>query len=258
MNRKYQKELQKTLPDVLNAYSHYDSNYGNSYFIKPLPNLLKTERHALKLLYTTETNEYEFIKKLRESGKNKSCPVCGSLAGATIDHYLPRGIYPEYSVYTWNLIPACFDCNTHHNDTYAGAGVNDRMIHPYYDGFVVQRLLSVEITPPYWAAELAFVPINVTGAARDICLWHIENVINKTSAVERITAMWGNITRDKLTARSFFGKHDKLRNLKKAVKAKLKDQDLLLGAQNNWESALFHGLSSDDDVLRWILDGCPR
>jgi hypothetical protein len=256
--RKYYKELQNVLEPVLGAYAQYNANNGCAYFIKPLPNLNKAEKHALKLLYSTSANEYEFLSVLRESGKKISCPVCGSLAGATLDHYLPKSVYPEYSVYSWNLVPACFDCNTHHNDVCAGAGVNERMIHPYYDGFVAQRLLSVEIEAPYWAAKLRLVPINVNGAAKDVCTWHIENVINKTSALERIIAMWGNITRDKSSARAFFGRHEKIRNLKKSVKKKLLEQDLLLGAQNNWESALFHGIFSNDNVLEWILIGCPR
>jgi hypothetical protein len=258
LGRKYHRELQSILQPVLGAYGAYDANNGNAYLIRPLPNLTKTEKHALKLLYSTGVNEYEFLMLLRESGKKISCPVCGSLAGATLDHYLPKAAYPEYSVYTWNLIPACFDCNTHHNDTYAGAGISERMIHPYYDEFVARRLLSVEIIAPFWGAKLRLVPINVDGASRDVCEWHIENVINKTSALDRIISMWGNITRDKSSARAFFGRHEKIRNLKKAVKKKLREQDLLLGAENNWESALFHGISTDDKVLEWILIGCPR
>jgi hypothetical protein len=255
-NRKYHGNLQNVLAPVLNSYNLYNQGRGNPHLLTPINGLSKTEKHALKLLYATEANEYAFIPIIRAQGKKSACPVCGSQSAATLDHYLPRSKYPEFSVYSWNLIPACFDCNTHRNDTYVGIGIHDRLIHPYYDNFVSRRLLSIKIDPPYWGAKLTFVPCNVSGSEEAICLWHIQNIIDKTSALDRVTAIWGNITRNKESARVIFGRHQTLRQFKKSVEKTLNARDLSYGATNNWESALFHGILRNNDVLNWIFMGC--
>ena len=253
IKRKYQKQLQNKLVDVLNAYNDYDMHEGNPHALMPVK-MNKVEAHALKLLYGTELGEYVFLDALRTAGKSKLCPVCGSQSGATLDHYLPKTTYPEYSAYSWNLIPACFDCNTHHSDTCSGTAPNERMIHPYYDKFVDQRILSVDITSPYWGAKVSFVPFGVKGADRDICAWHIENVINKTSGPARIGDIWGNIVRDKISVQEVFGKHKDLPGLRGAVKSAMLSSDVMFGGKNNWQSALLHGIQKNRSVLNWMLN----
>jgi len=40
------------------------------------------------------------------------CPYCGTTLPGTLDHYLPRNSFPEYSVHMLNLIPCCSVCNS--------------------------------------------------------------------------------------------------------------------------------------------------
>lgn len=60
------------------------------------------------------------------------CPLCGVGQVSTLDHYLPKGRYPQLSVVPLNLIPACKDCNS-------GKGVaiafcaEDQSLHPYFE-----------------------------------------------------------------------------------------------------------------------------
>lgn len=64
---------------------------------------------------------------------NDSCPLCGGLGHArTIDHYLPKANYPQFSILPYNLVPACRDCNTDKgNPIITDAG--KQLFHPYYD-----------------------------------------------------------------------------------------------------------------------------
>lgn len=39
------------------------------------------------------------------------CALCGQTSAATLDHYLPKQVFPEYSVFPLNLIPCCWSCN---------------------------------------------------------------------------------------------------------------------------------------------------
>ena len=61
------------------------------------------------------------------------CPLCGGLGHTwTLDHYLPKAIFPSYSVHPSNLVPSCRDCNSGKNASF-GAGVHEQTLHPYFD-----------------------------------------------------------------------------------------------------------------------------
>lgn len=40
------------------------------------------------------------------------CPYCGINQTSTIDHYLPKADYEQFSVFPPNLVPSCGECNT--------------------------------------------------------------------------------------------------------------------------------------------------
>ena len=46
------------------------------------------------------------------SVEDNICPYCSQRLIKTLDHYLPKSIYPYFSVTPINLVPACRDCNT--------------------------------------------------------------------------------------------------------------------------------------------------
>ncbi|MEV0058297.1 HNH endonuclease signature motif containing protein [Nocardia sp. NPDC050718] len=59
------------------------------------------------------------------------CPMCGQREASTLDHFLPKEIFPEYSIFPLNLIPACPECNTQKR-SYVGDH-QTRLIHAYLD-----------------------------------------------------------------------------------------------------------------------------
>ncbi len=96
------------------------------------------------------------------------CPLCGNLGHvSTLDHYLPKAMFPAYSVHPGNLVPSCRDCNTGKNATF-GAEAHEQTLHPYFEQAKffeerwivasVQRcnpiLVQFECVPPdHWTAS---------------------------------------------------------------------------------------------------------
>ena len=94
------------------------------------------------------------------------CPFCGGLGHAwTLDHYLPKAIFPAYSVHPSNLVPCCRDCNSGKSASF-GMSMQEQTLHPYLDHaqFFEERwvvasvypsnpiLLQFECTPPnHWS-----------------------------------------------------------------------------------------------------------
>jgi hypothetical protein len=50
------------------------------------------------------------IKK-QDAERRAQCQYCCIGPPATLDHYLGRKTYPEFSVYSRNLVPSCHECN---------------------------------------------------------------------------------------------------------------------------------------------------
>ena len=70
------------------------------------------------------------------SAKNPKiqCPFCGGISTPSqIDHFLPKSRYGHFSVFPYNLIPICKDCNTEFKKEFFPTEKNKQLIHPYLD-----------------------------------------------------------------------------------------------------------------------------
>ncbi|EKP8856571.1 hypothetical protein P4J96_001469 [Salmonella enterica] len=78
------------------------------------------------------------------------CPSCGEDGTPnTLDHYLPKNFFPEFSVTLVNLFPMCDICQGA-----KGVKINDDngkrlFIHPYYDSFIERQVLILDIHKPF-------------------------------------------------------------------------------------------------------------
>ena len=88
----------------------------------PLPDPIKA---ILKGHYKSPPQDMGFIKTLREDGRVKTCPMCGSFKGGTLDHLMPQADFAAFAVFGLNLIPAC-DCNTMRSKTLTGPHPGER------------------------------------------------------------------------------------------------------------------------------------
>jgi hypothetical protein len=58
--------------------------------------------------------------------------MCLKGQATTLDHFLPQDLYPEFSIFALNLIPACAICNNIKR-TLLGTDATGRFIHAYLD-----------------------------------------------------------------------------------------------------------------------------
>ena len=63
------------------------------------------------------------------------CPFCGGLGERpnTIDHYLPKSLFPQFSILPLNLLPACGICNTTCKGRTFAETECSQIIHPVLD-----------------------------------------------------------------------------------------------------------------------------
>ncbi|MCM4085154.1 HNH endonuclease [Paractinoplanes hotanensis] len=72
------------------------------------------------------------------------CPMCDGGPVATLDHYLPKSVFPEFSVMPKNLVPVCYRCNNIKQDVIEESG--RRFLHSYFEDPPIEALLDAEVS----------------------------------------------------------------------------------------------------------------
>lgn len=82
--------------------------------------------------------------KLLASPVHGRCPLCGQGLVNTLDHHLPKSLYPALAVVPTNLIPSCFDCNKAKLDI-KPISAEYETIHPYFDDIETDLWLHARV-----------------------------------------------------------------------------------------------------------------
>ena len=102
--------LQLHVATLKAAYTQYCAVNGNVSAVAPVVLPAQIAAH-LRGHYKSPPQSLAHIKALRENSSSKTCSMCGSLHGGTLDHLMDKDTYPAFSIFTQNLVPACL-CNS--------------------------------------------------------------------------------------------------------------------------------------------------
>lgn len=231
--------------DWIAAYGRYRQNQGNPFAINP-HDFGEDVGDLQYKLYDTRKRSGELARMRRKKGL-LSCPVCGSPVTGDLDHYLPRGSYPEFSIMRVNLVPACTHCNSGVKGGTVHGGAPRRFIHPYYDQWADQPLWSVEIVPPFEAATFRPTPVPDLPEPQDqIVAFHLNHVLGDQFH-RSMENEWSTYPRQIGTRRPApdlnFVLHQVGIDLEVAVIAR---------GHNSWLAALLRGLGSNAAALQYV------
>ncbi len=81
---------------------------------------------------------YDAIRLLPKHGV---CPFCDHRPVSTLDHLLPKRLFPSLALAPDNLVGACADCNKL-KLTLAPTTAGDVILHPYFDDVDSERWLT--------------------------------------------------------------------------------------------------------------------
>jgi len=86
----------------------------------------------------------EYYDRIRLSAESDLCPFCGIGRVETVDHYLPRKHFVQFTIAFENLVPACRDCNSEKLDK-VPKNQGELFFHPYYESCCPHRWLIASI-----------------------------------------------------------------------------------------------------------------
>jgi hypothetical protein len=240
------------LSKITAAYQSYHGMPKKLETIKPA-GLEERLANAMKSLYSTLPGNYKFLKRMRQDARATTCPMCGSFSCFTLDHLLPRASYPEFSIFSKNLVPAC-DCNNLRSNNVRGVSPEQRLFHPYYDTVLDTRLISVGFDKPISEVPLLYIKtlLSVDDDNHSALSFHISEIISRTPILKHFHTMWADLLRKpNLVLPLLTGGRANRAQIKDAIHDQLNRFDDVHRSKNNWNSAFVAGLL-DADVVHFL------
>jgi 5-methylcytosine-specific restriction endonuclease McrA len=241
--------LQLHRPAVVDGYKTYLKAKGAIPASHPV--LPKQLCDAMKVHYENKVQSLEFIEDIRTKLSPGVCPMCGSASTSTTDHVMPKDSWPAFSFFSRNLVPACDECNRKKGVKFFGAAPNARPIHPYYDKFLRNRVVTANLIAPFAHPVLEIVMLpGLSPAEVETVEWHLEEVVRKTTVADTLRERWTNICRDPEGYYDYLGAPGA--TMAQAVERKLRSHDRGFRTPNNWESMLQYGILTNSAAVAYL------
>ncbi len=136
----HKQNLEKCTKNIINSAIDFDTKFPkNEIYLIPKTQVILAPIGQVEMIkiykngmLPTSMSGRKYYDKIVASAIDKICPLCSIREADTVDHYLPKAIFPIYSVTPINLIPACTTCNTDKKIDYPTSSIT-QTLHPYYD-----------------------------------------------------------------------------------------------------------------------------
>jgi hypothetical protein len=216
--------------------------------------LTKKQATYLKGHYRRSKTVLPHIDQLREAQAHQVCPMCGSLHSGTLDHLLPQADYPEFSIFSLNLVPAC-KCNSIRQNVLKGTPPGERILHPYFDACLSERLIAAQFT------DLGEVPkvtlkilVDALHPEYDAIEFHVRTIVERTFIKGYLADRWSDLCRKpSLVIRALAHHVPNTQGLEEILHEELELLDDIHRGKNNWNSLFVAGLL-DPPVCAWLFE----
>lgn len=233
--------------ELLLQYASYERYQGSPWEIDTIELEADLVVRVKSLYKKPPVHQLQFIAKYRDNLSPDVCPMCGGLGKGTLDHYLPKDDYPDFTIFSKNLVPAC-DCNLKRNTTVKGKTEPERVIHPYYDTFIKQRVYKAKLSGSFESPEISMVLVDASHEQRAVLKFHLEAVIINNKILNWLDKRWSamftkphKLLKPHLPSRQVNGE-----DVREAIVEKLDLSDEEYDTPNNWWSFFYAGLLDCD------------
>ncbi|NTF10609.1 HNH endonuclease [Agrobacterium rubi] len=240
------KDCSVSWPD---AYSEYEKHKGDPWQLTPAA-FTVTQKQNQQALFKSRSGGGP-IRRIRSTPNLKCCPMCGSPMTGTLDHYLPKEHYPEFSIFSKNLIPACPACNSSvKKEIFKGSTSPERFLHPYYDTVADKAIWKVSVTPPFSAPQFTPTVMQGFSASESILLqFHLNHILGEQFAL----AMETSFTVIPQRVRDIMDNASELDCASTELGlAKLLRDTVTAGSINCWDAALLRGVAEQVNAVSHV------
>ncbi len=241
---------------LIQAYRDYVAQNGNPWSIQQ-PNISNKLKSGLLSHYSSPPDSINFLDRITKSSP-EVCPMCGGFKPFTRDHILPKAEHQAWAIFSKNLVPAC-DCNLKRGSALKGdPATGARILHPYFDNILLQRLLSCEITHrnnySRFSLKISYVDPNHPDIAS--IKYHTRHVVIKSGVEEWLKGQLSKLKERPSNVIQTLPRKKALSEdrVREAIEDCLDRIDELTGTPNNWLSIFCHGLLNSAGISSWVTD----
>jgi len=246
--------------DITNVKSRF-TNYQSykktlEYLENSSPSIFQTSNlnDSLFGLYDSASQDTKNLKEAIQKISEIKCPYCGIDTPSHLDHFLPRSKFPEFSIFTPNLIYVCSICNSKYKgDDVVNVAGERKFFNPYFDDFIDSiQFLKCEIlvgtsTYPEFRFYIDSSCSTTNGYGYKIIKNHFDYMELQPRYMEQIAKE--KFVRFK---NRYIGKDVSLDKLKENIEYELGGLSDL--NDNNWEKVFLESLKDSDECLMLIVD----
>ena len=204
--------------------------------------------------YGQPSADIAYIDEIRRMGGAEPCPMCGSLSGGTLDHVLPQTSHPEFAIFGPNLVPAC-KCNVLRGTALIGPNPGERILHPYFDDVLRQRVLAARFEDPGPAPRISLRLLLNPGHPQYAAVrFHVEKIVKRTQVADHLHRSWVKLVGGPKRHITEFRENPPTRAaLVQILQHELERRDEFYDGFNNWESVLMTALL-EDHIVDWLFE----
>ncbi len=252
----YKAFYDKLKPDLIPQIELYIKSQGDPSLIIPLDlanytdSIEEASRRKVSLigLYSPSIDKLPYLQleQMRKKNGLVICPSCGEPGRPrTLDHYLPKDVYPELSVVLINLVPMCDWCQGEKLADYITEDGNKRYIHPYFDE-VDRPLFSIAFNPPYVTPRLS-ISINndLPPGLKHLVRLHLEGV----SLLERFTEYFKTVFRN-ILRKAKECRQPGATNFRNLIEQFLDMASI--HSKNSWDAVIYRSILADLNMMNYL------
>ena len=248
--------LLSKLPIIDEAATAYDTKAPSTelHELHPISpaNLHPVTSDSLKGLYNSHMvsksgqARSEYDKMLAEAKKTRCC-FCSYEDPTELDHFLPKSIFPEFSILPINLVPSCHRCNKLKASDAPISAANS-YVHPYYEEYKNLTWLEAMIDFDTYNS-----PVVTYMASRTL---RVENPDLAARIDFQITRLNLNMRYSSQASEELSWIEGRLRSLMETAGPEQLELHLIQEAEsrlranrNSWQAALYTCISSNERFL---------
>lgn len=254
LNETTYPELSSEKHLLVQAYRNYNAQSGNAWNIQA-PNLSQKLEIGLLSHYRSPPDSINYLDSITNSSPDV-CPMCGAFKPFSRDHILPKADYQAWAIFSKNLVPAC-DCNLKRGSALKGSPVTGaRILHPYYDDVLRDRLLSCEVRRNGSIFSLKVTYVDLQHAEIASIKYHTKNVVLKSGIEGWLRKQLSKVKERPSNVIQTLPRRRVLSvdQVREYIEDCLDRNDDLTGTPNNWLSILCHGVLNSAGIVEWITD----
>ncbi|MCG5078680.1 hypothetical protein [Paraburkholderia tagetis] len=239
------------LAPIIAGYEQYRAVLGDAHQIANVP-LSDEVRGYLKGHYSSPPADLSYIRNLRLDAEQRVCPMCGSMHRGTLDHLMPKEAYTAFAVFSLNLVPAC-KCNTLRGEVIVGPSAGQRILHPYFDECLSERLIAARFDDLGAIPRISIQLLTPLAHPQHRAIeFHVREIVSNTAILKHLSDRWTHLCdRPQRIVRALAEIPQSEQALREILEKERELTDETRGGKNNWDSVFVTGLL-DADVLHWL------